>query len=82
MNVDIEHVSIGLNRDNFIHDILEAEFNGSFRDCAEALGIRTNYLRDIVMSTNREAGTKTLTCIYRYCIKTGKAPEPYIFVRK
>lgn len=82
MSDDIERVSIGLNRDNFIHDILEAEFNGSFRNCAEALNLRENYLRDILRSPDRDAGTKTLSCIYRYCIKTGKAPEPYIFVRK
>ena len=79
---ELDRVHIGLNRENFVHGILEPEFNGSFRLCGEALGLRPNYLRDIVMSPARDAGTKTLSCIYRYCVRTGKAPEPYIFVRK
>ena len=73
---------IGLNRENFIHDILEARFNASFRHCAEAMGMKPNYLRDIIMNPSRGAGTKVLTCIFRYCKSVGLDPEPYIFVHE
>lgn len=77
-----ENVSIGLNRNNFIKQILEAKFNTNFRLCAEAMGMKPNHLRDIVMNPKREAGTKTLTHIYQYCLKNGISPEPFIFVVK
>lgn len=79
---DIEHVYIGFNRMNFIREIFEPEFNCNVRNCAEAMGLKPNYLRDIIMSPTRDAGTKTLSCIYRYCIKTGKEPERFIFVKR
>ena len=34
------------------------------------------------MNPDRDAGTKTLTLIYRYCLRTGKDPEPFIFVER
>ncbi len=80
--LDFEKVAIGFNRINFIHKILEPEFNANFKQCADALGMRPNYLRDIIMNPNRDAGTKTLTQIYRYCMRTGKDPKPFIFVER
>lgn len=74
------NVSIGLNRENFVQDILNNKFGGSFRVCAEAMGMKPNYLRDIIMNPGRGAGTRVLTCIYRYCKTNGINPEPYIFV--
>jgi len=81
-NVDYNKVAIGFNRFNFIHQIFEPDFNANIRKCAEALGIRPNYLRDIIMNPDRDAGTKTLTLIYRYCCKTGRDPSPFIFVER
>ncbi len=78
-----ETMSIGLNRENFIHNIFEPMFQANYRKCAEAIGgIRPNYLRDIIMNPNRDAGTKTLTYIYRFCVRNGMDPYPYIFVKK
>jgi len=79
--IEWDRISIGLNRENFIRDILEKKFNASFRLCAEAMGLKPNYLRDIVMNPDRGAGTKMLSCIYRYCMKNGLDPELYIFVK-
>lgn len=81
-DVDFEKLAIGFNRINFIHKIFEPDFNANVRKCAEALGIRPNYLRDIIMNPNRDAGTKTLTLIYRYCMRTGRDPKPFIFVER
>lgn len=79
---DLERVFIGLNRENFIHEIFEKEFNSSIKDCANALIMAPNYLRDIIATPTRGAGNKTLSHIYRYCIRTHKKPERYIFYRK
>ena len=81
-NLDSEKVAIGFNRLNFIHQILEPDFNANIKKCADAIGMRPNYLRDIIMNPDRDAGTKTLTLIYRYCRRTGKDPEPFIFVER
>lgn len=81
-NLDLEHISIGFNRENFIRDIFEKEFNANYRQCAAALGMAPNYLRDIISTPTRGAGNKTLTHILRYCKRTGKNPEKYILVKE
>lgn len=75
-----DKISIGFNRENFIKDILEPVFNANFTDCAKAMQMKPNYLRDIVMNPTRGAGTKFLTCIYRYCMKNNLDPKKYILV--
>lgn len=79
---ELDHIFIGLNRENFIKDIFEKEFNASIRLCASALDMAPNYLRDIIYTPTRGAGNKTLSHIYRYCKRTGKDPERYIFITK
>lgn len=71
---------LGFNRLNFIHKILEPDFNGSIRRCAEALGLRPNYLRDLIMNPERDAGAKTLTLIYRYCKKNRTRSYSFYFL--
>lgn len=79
---ELDRFYIGLNRVNFIDEILNPIFGGNFRQCAEAMELRPNYLRDIIMSPTRDAGTKTLSAIYRYCVRKGLNPERFIFVLK
>lgn len=79
---DLNHISIGLNRENFIKEIFEKEFNASIKLCAAALEMAPNYLRDLIFTPTRGAGNKTLSHIYRYCKRTNKNPERYIFVKK
>ena len=80
-NKRLDHLFIGFNRKNFIHDIFEAKYNVNIKACANDLGIKPNYLRDILYS-NRNAGTKTLTMLYRYCIRNELDPTKYIFYFK
>ena len=79
---DYEHIAIGFNRINFVHEIFEPRFNANVRKCAEAMGIRPNYLRDIIMKPTRDAGTKTLTAIFRYCRREGLVHRRYIMVER
>lgn len=74
-----DHIAIGFNRANFVHEIFEPKYNADVNACAEDLGIRPNYLRDIIFSS-RNAGTKTLSSIYRYCLRHKMDPTRYIFV--
>lgn len=78
----LQHTYLGFNRENFVADILEPIFHRSIRSCAEAIGIRPNYLRDLLSNPEREAGTKTLSAIYRYCIRENRDPYPYLFIVK
>lgn len=77
---DVDRVYLGLNRYNLIHKILVPKYNGNIRRCAEAIGLRPNYLRDLIGSPTRDAGTRTLTTIYHYCRHEGLDPEDFIFV--
>jgi len=78
---DIDHICIGFNRKAFVRDIFEKEFNANVRKCAMALDMAPNYLRDLIFTPTRGAGSKTLSHIFRYCKKTGKNPELYIFIK-
>lgn len=78
----LKHTYLGLNRENFIHGILGPVFHSSIRACAEAMELNPNYLRDILNNEDRDAGTKTLSSIYRYCMSHQIDPLPYIFVVK
>lgn len=78
----LSHTYIGFNRPNFMHGIFHPHFDGSYRKCAEALGLKPNYLRDILTNPERGAGTKTLSKVYQYCIRNKIDPNPYIFVLK
>jgi hypothetical protein len=79
---DIDHIFLGFNRRAFIQDIFEKEFNTNVRKCAMAMDMAPNYLRDLIYTPTRGAGNKTLSHIFRYCKKTGKNPELYIFIKK
>jgi len=78
----LQHTYLGLNRENFISGILDPIFGSSIRACAEAMELNPNYLRDILNNEDRDAGTKTLSCIYRFCMNRHIDPYPYIFVVK
>ena len=54
-NLDSEKVAIGFNRLNFIHQILEPDFNANIKKCADAISMRPNNLRDIIMNPDRDA---------------------------
>lgn len=77
--LETELETLGFNRLNFIHEIFEPDFNANFTKCAEVIGVKPNYLRDLIMNPDKNAGTKTLTAIYRYCKQTGRDPTPFIF---
>ena len=76
---DLDHLSLGFNREHFIHDILEPRYNANISRCARDLGLKPNSLRDILCN-NRNAGTTTLSCLYRYCVRNNLNPTRYIFV--
>jgi hypothetical protein len=78
---DLDHLYIGFNRENFIRDIFEPKYNANVAQCAMEIGIKPNYLRDILYS-GRNAGAKTLSSIYRYCVRAELDPTRYIFVFK
>jgi hypothetical protein len=77
-NENPKNVVVGLNRKVFIKNIFEKEFNSNVRQCALALEMAPNYLRDLLYTPTCGAGTATLTNICRYCMKTGKDPVQYI----
>lgn len=81
-NKDLDHVALGFNRKAFIRDIFEKDFNANVRACAMALDMTPSYLRDLIYTPTRGAGNKTLSNIYRYCKKTDRDPEIYIFIEK
>lgn len=77
---DLDRVFIAFNKFAFVHDILMKDYNNNIDEAAKAIKIPTNYLRDLLYTDKRQAGTKTLTAIYRFCIRTGRPPENYIFI--
>ena len=79
---DLDKVFISFNRENFKNEILIPDFGNNIKLCAKAIGLPVNYLRDLITQPTRDAGTQTLTYIYRYCIRTGHPPERYMFVIK
>lgn len=76
---DLEHLSLGFNREHFIPEILERYYNANISKCARDMGLKPNSLRDILCN-NRNAGTTTLSCLYRYCVRHNLNPTRYIFV--
>ena len=78
---NLEHLYIGFNRENFIRDILEPLYNANITKCAMEVGIKPNYLRDILYS-GRNAGVKPLSSVYRYCVRMKMDPTRYIFIFK
>lgn len=81
-NNNFDHIYLGFNREPFIKDILEKDFNANIRACALALNMAPNYLHDLIFTPTRGAGNKTLSRIYQYCKKTNRNPETYIFIEK
>lgn len=76
---DLDHLSLGFNREHFIPEILERYYNANISKCARDMGLKPNSLRDILCN-NRNAGTTTLSCLYRYCVRHNLNPTRYIFV--
>ncbi len=77
---DLEKLNFGLNREMFLRDIFETDFKNNVRECALALRITPNYLREILTVPTRGCGVNTLSRIFQYCVRTGRSPEKYIFV--
>jgi hypothetical protein len=67
------------NRERFIEDILNVDFQGNVRKCAIAIGVDPGYLEQVVYTPTKKGGTKLLGGIYQYCKSTKRNPEMYIF---
>ncbi len=78
----IDELSVGLNREAFLRDIFEADFKSNVRLCALALKITPNYLRELLTVPTRGVGTKALSFIAQYCIRSGRDPVQYLFFYK
>lgn len=82
MKVDISKpnkLMLGLNREPFLRDIFETDFKSNIKECASALRITPNYLRDILTVPTKSLGVKALSYIMQYCLRSGRPPEKYIF---
>ncbi len=77
---DLDRVFLAFNKFAFIHDILMKDFNGDINAAAEAIHLPAHYLRDLLYNDNKQAGLKTLTMIYRFCVRTDRPPEKFIFL--
>lgn len=76
---DLEHLSLGFNHENFIHEIFEPKFKANISECARAMKMKPNSLRDILYY-HRSAGIRTLSSVYRYCVRQNIDPTRYIFI--
>lgn len=76
----MDNLIMGFNRKNVVEKIINIDFNGDLEKCAKAIGINKKYLHALVFY-KREAGKSVLEKIYKYCRKTDRDPEEYIFVR-
>lgn len=81
-DANLDHMFLGLNRENFLKDIFETDFKCNVRNCAAELKMTSNYLREILTNKSRGAGVTVLSYILQYCIRSGRNPQKYIFVTR
>lgn len=72
---------MGFNRKNFVEDIVNVDFDGDLNLCAETLGFSVKSVRKIIF-TDTGGSKDTLDKIYKYCRKTNRDPEKYVFVKQ
>jgi hypothetical protein len=77
----LENFKMGLNRKNFVEQILNIDFKGNLTSCSNALDIKRGYLYNLLFN-EQNAGRSALEKIYKYCRKTKRDPEIYIFTKK
>ncbi len=77
---NLDRLTLGLNREPFLRDIFETDFKNNIKECACALRITPNYLREILTVETRGVGTRALSNILQYCLRSGREPQKYIFV--
>lgn len=75
---NIDWAYIEFDRQLFVEEILNNEFDGNISECAKALKVSTTYLHDLIFVTTKKAGKANLTRIFRYCVKMGLDPLRYI----
>lgn len=82
MDIDsLENFKMGLNRKNFVEQILNVDFKGNLTTCSIELKITRGYLYNLLFN-NQNAGRSAIEKIYKYCRKTNRDPEKYIFTKK
>ena len=72
---------MGFNRKNFVEDIVNIDFDGDLNLCAVAMGFSLKSIKKIIF-TDTNGSKDTLDKIYKYCRKTNRDPEKYIFVKQ
>lgn len=72
---------MGFNRKNFVEDIVNIDFEGDLALCALTLGFSEKAIKKIIF-TSTNGSKDTLDKIYKYCRKTNRDPEKYIFMKQ
>ena len=79
--VELKKCKMEFNRKNFIEDIVNIDFEGDLKKCAETMGFSVAGLRKLIYADS-SGGKESLDKIYKYCKKTNRDPEKYIFVKQ
>lgn len=77
---ELEKSTMGFNRKNFVEEIVNIDFAGDLTKCSQAMGFTRKYLHSLIF-TDINGGKTTLDKIYKYCRKTNRDPERYIFTK-
>lgn len=74
---------LGFNKQAFVEEILNNDFQGDISSCAHTLGITPSYLKKLLFSSISGAGMDVLTKIHLYAqIAKKNDPYKYIFIRE